>query len=109
MTSRTIIELVDDLEGGPADESVSFGLDGRDYEIDLSTANAKGLRGALEAYQSAARRLGSRPAVRGRGRIAQAATTGDAAEIREWAVTNGLDVSSRGRIPAQLRAAYETR
>jgi hypothetical protein len=109
MASRTIVELVDDLQGGPADESVSFGLDGREYEIDLSTANAKKLRSALEAYQSAARRLGARPVGRPRGRTAQAAGTGDAAEIREWAVSNGFEVSSRGRIPAQLREAYEAR
>jgi hypothetical protein len=109
MASRTIVELVDDLAGGPADESVSFGLDGREYEIDLSTANAKKLRSALEGYQAVARRIGSRPVGRPRGRVAQAAGTGDAAEIREWAVSNGFEVSSRGRIPAQLREAYQAR
>jgi hypothetical protein len=109
MASRTIVELVDDLAGGPADESVSFGLDGREYEIDLSTANAKKLRGALEGYQAVARRIGSRPVGRPRGRVGQAATIGDAAEIREWAVSNGFEVSSRGRIPAQLREAYQAR
>jgi Lsr2 len=109
MASRTIVELVDDVSGGPADESVSFGLDGREYEIDLSTANAKKLRSALETYQAVARRIGSRPVGRPRGRGNLTAATGDAAEIREWAVTNGFEVSSRGRIPAQLREAYEAR
>jgi hypothetical protein len=106
MASRTIVELVDDLEGGPADESVSFGLDGREYEIDLSTANAKKLRSALDTYQAVARRVTGRTT---RGRIPAQAVTGDAAAIREWAVSNGFEVSSRGRIPAQLREAYEAR
>jgi hypothetical protein len=114
MAQREIIELVDDLDGGAADETVSFGLDGHAYEIDLSAKNARKLRQTLARYESAARRVNSRraaPTARTRARIPAQANgkSGDANVIREWARTNGYDVSSRGRIPARLSQAYESR
>ncbi len=108
MASRTIVELVDDLDGGDADETVSFALDGRQYEIDLSTENAKKLRAALADYEDVARRVAGRAAGRTRVRVPRQADN-DAAAIREWALANGHEVNSRGRIPAHVREAYDAR
>jgi Lsr2 len=110
MVERRVVELVDDLDGSHADETVRFAIDGRDYEIDLSSQNARKLRTSLRPYLSAGRRTGTRHA--------QPATSGaheetgrsdDSRQIRQWARGRGLDVSSRGRIPAYLRQAYERR
>jgi hypothetical protein len=102
MAQKTIVELVDDLDGGVAAESVAFGLDGVEYNIDLSAPNAKRLRETLSAYVDKARRVGGRkqrPIGRPAGR------TGDKAQnqaIREWARDQGEKISDRGRIPAEL-------
>jgi Lsr2 len=107
MVQRRIIELLDDLDGGRADETVEFSLDGSEYEIDLSADNAKILRAALEPYLSAARHIST-----GRPSLATREHAPDADEsplIREWARVRGLDVSARGRIPAYLREAYRRR
>ena len=60
MATRTVVTLVDDVDGGVAEESLSFGLDGVEYEIDLSTEHAEALRDALAPYVAAARRTGGR-------------------------------------------------
>jgi len=100
--------LVDDLDGGEASETVEFGLDGTSYEIDLSEANAKKLRDTLAAYIAEGRRLGARRrSARGRAAAARPAGTGSAAEIREWARSNGFNVPDRGRVSAEVRKAYE--
>ncbi len=99
--------LVDDLDGGEAEETVSFGLDGTSYEIDLSKKNAKALRDALAPYVGSARRAGGR---RGRGRGGRGgARTSDTAAIREWARSQGMKISDRGRIPADIIDKYENR
>ncbi len=108
MARRTIVELTDDLDGGQAEETISFRLERTGYEIDLSKANADKFRETVSPYVGAARRTGG--AATGRRRQRQAATggsRGQAAAIREWAAANGHKVSSRGRIPASVRAAYE--
>jgi hypothetical protein len=107
MVQRRIIELLDDLDGGRADETVEFSLDGSDYEIDLSADNAKILRATLEPYLSGARHIST-----GRPSLAAWEHAADADEshlIREWARARGLDVSTRGRIPAYLKEAYRRR
>ena len=112
MAQRRIIELLDDLDGGTANETVDFGLDGHTYEIDLSTTNAKRLRTSLAKFEAAARRLPAKRAVLSGGQRASAAggrQPSDAGIIREWAIANGYDVNRRGRIPAPLRAAYAAR
>ena len=110
MASRTFVELVDDLDGGDADETVSFGLDGRQYEIDLSAGNAKKLRELLAEFEGVARRVSTRNGSRSRSQgPRQGDTDTDAAAIREWAVANGVEVNTRGRIPAHVREAYEAR
>jgi hypothetical protein len=107
MVQRRTIEFIDDIDGGRADETVRFSLDGRDYEIDLSIDHARLLRDALQPYVSVARRTGMH-------RLAHTAPDGeapadDSQEIRAWARARGLDVSNRGRIPAYLRQAWERR
>ncbi|MFF4832765.1 Lsr2 family protein [Streptomyces sp. NPDC001315] len=107
MAQKVQVLLVDDLDGGEADETVTFALDGKTYEIDLTTTNADKLRGLLDPYVKGGRRTGGR-ASGGRGK-ARAATGGsqDTAQIRAWAKENGLEVNDRGRVPAAIREAYE--
>jgi hypothetical protein len=114
MAKQVITVLTDDLDGGTADRSVEFGLDGVAYTIDLSEANVGKLRGALEPFLAAATRVG-RGGVEAR-RSSGAARRGQAAParsdreqnkaIREWAAKNGYEVSERGRIPATVVEAY---
>jgi hypothetical protein len=107
MAREVQIKLVDDLDGGTAAETVSFGLDGTSYEIDLSKRNASKLRSALDPYVAGGRKV--TPARRGRARGRTAARAGgpSAAEIRDWARENGWEVSDRGRVPAEVREAYD--
>ncbi|MFJ3882028.1 Lsr2 family protein [Streptomyces sp. NPDC090077] len=108
MAQKVQVLLVDDLDGGTADETVTFALDGKTYEIDLTTANAEKLRGALEDFVKAGRRTGGRASTgRAKGRAAVAAGSPDTAEIRAWAKAQGLSVNDRGRVPAEIREAYE--
>ena len=111
MAQRVQVVLTDDVDGGVADETVSFGLDGSGYEIDLSSGNAEKLRNAFAPFVGAARRSG-RPAA-GRSRSGSGTSqpaarrdSGDKAAIREWAKANGHAVSERGRISGQVRDAY---
>ena len=111
MAQRVNVILVDDLDGSDAAETVSFGLDGVDYEIDLSETHASDLREALALYVGHGRRTGGRrrrgQAAAGSGPTAKAATDGPtAAEIRTWARENGWDVPERGRVSADVRSAY---
>lgn len=111
MAQKTIVQLIDDLDQGVADETVSFGLDGTNYEIDLSAKNAAKLRDTLANYVANARRS-SRSAARGatsgrRGR----GVRGDREQtqaIREWARKNGLKIGEKGRIPAHVLEAYNS-
>jgi len=102
MAQKVQIILEDDFDGGAADATVAFGLDGAEYEIDLSDANASALRDALAPWVANARKVGGR---RRRGsKVALASTTSD---IRAWAQENGYEVSSRGRVSSEIREAYE--
>jgi hypothetical protein len=106
------IRLIDDLDGEVAHETVEFGIDGKNYEIDLSSANADKLRSALANYVGAARK-----AAAGRRRATAAGNGSSSARkpaidreqnqaIREWARKRGMKVSDRGRIPAEVLEAY---
>ncbi|WP_266982232.1 histone-like nucleoid-structuring protein Lsr2 [Streptomyces melanogenes] len=107
MAQKVQVLLVDDLDGGEADETVTFALDGKTYEIDLTTANADKLRGLLDPYTKSGRRTGGR-AAGGRGKARGAATgSQDTAQIRKWAKEAGYSVNDRGRVPADIREAYE--
>jgi hypothetical protein len=107
VAQKTVVTLVDDLDGGEADETVSFGLDGSSYEIDLSSSNAEKLRDSLAAYVGSARRSSGRSSGGGGGRGRARRSSGNSAAIRAWAREQGLKVNERGRIPADIVAQYE--
>lgn len=100
------VTLVDDLDAAkPADETISFGLDGRDYEIDLSKAHAGELRKMASRYIAAARR--AKTAVRQRPARRTQADRERARQIRAWEVEKGLMSTERGRIPEHVTREYE--
>ncbi|WP_280454473.1 histone-like nucleoid-structuring protein Lsr2 [Nocardia brasiliensis] len=107
MARQVVVTLVDDYDGkSKAEETVRFGIDGVEYEIDLSMKNAGKLREALEPWTGTARRLGRVP--RGKGSKTTAKVDRDrSAAIREWARKKNIAVSSRGRIAAEVVEAYE--
>lgn len=105
MAQKVQVLLVDDIDGSDATETVSFGLDGVSYEIDLSSGNAGRLRTELGQYVEHARKPGSSPARRRRQR--NGAGREQSARIREWARERGLQVNERGRIPGSILAEYE--
>lgn len=100
MAQHVKIELVDDVDGSSAHETVAFGIDGVSYEIDLSEGNASKLRESLTPWTTHARRVGGR-------KTKQPINSGaDNQKIRAWAQAQGLEVSARGRISAEIRDAY---
>jgi hypothetical protein len=108
MVQRVEVRLQDDLDGGPADETIIFALDGRDWEIDLSTTHVHQLREALRPHVKAARKAPT-GTTDGRRKPTAGTTTsspGETAAIRAWATQHGHPVSTRGRIPTHLRDAY---
>lgn len=110
VVKQKIVHLVDDLDGGTADETIAFGLDGQTYEIDLSGEHCTSLREQLSTYVAAARRTGSSSTPR-RRRGGSTDSGGphsraEAKAIREWARTSGYQVSNRGRIPSAVVRAY---
>jgi hypothetical protein len=99
--------FIDDIDGGEADGTVRFGLDGAEYEIDLSAAHDAELRNALGKYVSHARKVtarGTRPVGRGAGRRPSSV---DTTAVRAWARENGVDIKERGRVPADVVAKYQ--
>ena len=102
MALITRVYLVDDLDGSEATETVRFGLDGTNYAVDLSEAHANELRDLLAPYVGVGRKLS------GQRRMARRVATGEpnAADVRAWARENGYDVSTRGRVPADVLQAY---
>jgi hypothetical protein len=113
MSQKTIVQFFDDLDGTSTEDiqTISFALDGVEYEIDLSGDNASKLRDNFTAFIESARRTGGR-VKRGAATLTPHATgSGRSREqtqaIREWARNNGYDVSKRGRIPAAVIEAFE--
>src|SRR6185295_17977089 len=107
MAQITEVRLLDDLDGGEAAESVSFSLDGKSYEIDLSEKHAAALRDAFAPFVSSARRAGgsagvSRPRMSARSSAGSGRPRAETTAIREWATANGLEVSARGRIASSV-------
>ena len=113
MAQKVNVVLVDDIDGGDAAETVTFALDGVEYEIDLSEDNANKLRDALSLYTGHGRRTGGRRRSSGgeqRSTRSRSTSTSDgpsASEIREWARANGHTVPDRGRVSAEVRSAYD--
>jgi hypothetical protein len=118
VAQKTLVQLVDDIDGSEAEESVTFALDGTSYEIDLTNQHAAALRDALAPYVGAARKA-SGGASNGRrnsgGRRESGANGGSAsssdrertATIRQWAREQGMDVNERGRVPNKIVQAYD--
>jgi hypothetical protein len=106
MAQRIQTLLIDDLDGGEAVGTVRFGLDGTEYEIDLSAAHGDGLRTALQQYIAHARRTGGTAKSAARGR--RGGTAVDTAKVREWAKEQGIEVKDRGRVPACVVEQYKT-
>ena len=104
MAQRVTVALEDDLDGGPAEETVRFAFGGSDYEIDLSKKNARAFRKQLTPFIEHARKAG-------RGLVRRAARTTASrqrsGDIRAWAKDHGIAVSDRGRIPASVVEQYE--
>ena len=116
MAQQVNVKFVDDLDGSDAAGTVSFGLDGRAYEIDLSDDNAARLRDSLAAFIAAARKSGGASATGGRRTPKMTATSGprpqpldreQTAAIRAWARQNGHQISDRGRIPKTVVDAFQ--
>ncbi len=108
MAQKVQVLLVDDIDGGTADETVSFALDGVSYEIDLTTAHATELRDALATWVGHARKTGGRSSSAARsGGTSRPRRASDAGAVRTWAKENGFEVSERGRISAEIREAYD--
>jgi hypothetical protein len=111
MAQRVNVVLVDDIDGSDASETVTFGLDGAQYEIDLSESHADKLRDALALYISHGRRAGGRKKGAGGTRSSSSSSSSagagpSAADIRAWARENGWDVPERGRVSAEVKEAY---
>ncbi len=104
MSQKVTVALEDDLDGGPADETVRFGFEGTGYEIDLSAKNARAFREKLAPFIEHARKAGRGPARRTARTSAGRQRSG---EVRAWAQDHGIAVSARGRIPASVLEQYQ--
>ncbi|NUT72760.1 Lsr2 family protein [Pseudarthrobacter sp. C4D7] len=106
MAKKTVVVLEDDIDGSEASETVSFALDGSEYVIDLNEGHANELRGVLARFTDAGRKVSG-----GRGRPAARTKSSqggpDAKAVRMWAVENGIQVNTRGRIQAEVIEKYE--
>jgi hypothetical protein len=102
MASKVIVRLEDDLDGSEAAETVHFSVDGVEYEIDLSKANADKFRNSFGDYISHGRKVGGSR----RGRKATSSDGVDIKAVRKWAASNGIELSTRGRIPADVIDKY---
>jgi hypothetical protein len=103
MATKISVALEDDLDGGPADETVRFGFGGAHYEIDLNKKNARAFRKQLAPFIEHARKAGAEPRRTTRTASARQRSSG----IRAWAKQRGIPVSDRGRIPASVMAQYQ--
>jgi len=102
--------FIDDIDGGAAEGTVRFALDGTEYEIDLNTKHSEELRSALGKYVTHARKVGgtARRVGRTAGRAGRGVgSTLNTTEIRNWARENGFDIKDRGRVPADLVVKYQ--
>jgi hypothetical protein len=106
MAQKVQIHLEDDLHGGPADHTLTFALDGKDYEIDLSEANAEKLREALRPYVVAACRAPTGTHRRRKRGASPLSSPGETAAIRAWVKAHGHQISDRGLTHQAVRDAY---
>lgn len=104
---KTQIVLVDDIDGTEAVDTISFSYEGINYEIDLNEEHIQEFTGSISKWIEAARRVGGRQAKRGKNGRGRGASASKAGLIREWAQGQGIAVNERGRISAEIVAAYE--
>src|SRR6516162_8674841 len=102
MATKITVALEDDLEGGPANETVRFAFGGGGYEIDLNKKNARAFRKQLAPFVEHARKAG-----RGQRRLRTESARQRSGDIRAWAKDQGIAISDRGRIPASVVEQYE--
>ena len=107
MAQKVVVELSDDLDGSQADETITFALDGRSYEIDLSTKNAGKLREALAPYTDAGRKQGGARRGAKRAAVARDSDRPDPSAVRAWAESQGIEVAARGRVPAEVVEKFQ--
>jgi hypothetical protein len=98
--------FIDDIDGGEAEGTVRFALDGSEYEIDLNAKHSEELRSALGKYVTHARKVGG-TARRGSARGGRRPGTVDTVAVRAWAREQGIDIKDRGRVPADIVAKYQ--
>jgi hypothetical protein len=107
MAQRTVVFLTDDLDGTniPAGRggTITFALDGKTYEIDLNSKNSNALRKIVAPYVEAARPVRTSLGAK----IKRTQVEADVRTIKEWARANGYEVNDRGRVPNQIREAFE--
>lgn len=103
MAKKTHIELVDDIDGSTADETITFSIDGAHYEIDLSAENAEKIRAEIGEWAEKGTRVARKKA---RKASSPSASSEENARIRQWAKESGYEVGDRGRISAEIRQAY---
>jgi hypothetical protein len=99
--------FIDDIDGGEADGTVRFALDGAEYEIDLSSKHDEELRSALRGYIDHARKVSGPARKAGPGRHGRKPSAVNTVAVRSWARENGYDIKDRGRVPADLVAKYQ--
>lgn len=115
MAQKVQVLLLDDVDGSEAEETISFGLDGSSYEIDLNGEHAEELREALSEWTGHARRVGGRSGsgnvrtISSRRPASTANAQVDAKAVRAWAAEQGIEVSDRGRIPSDIIDKYKNR
>lgn len=104
MATKTVVSVVDDIDGSESAETVTFTYGGVTYEIDLAPKNRDALEAALSPFIGAAHSTS-------RGGTRRSKTQGDedAAAVRAWAAENGIEISARGRIPRNVRDQYTNR
>ena len=103
MAQKMRVLYTDDIDGSEAQGTVRFGFDGRDYEIDLNKKNADKLARALAPFIEAGRRVPARRAARGPRQTSRH----NQSDVRQWARAQGIKISARGRIPADVMTQYQ--
>lgn len=102
MAQRVVVQKTDDIDGSEATQTVTFALEGVNYEIDLNDAHAEELRAAIREYASAGRRIGGRATAA----AVKSAAGYDPKAVRAWAASHKVEIPARGRIPAAVLEQY---
>lgn len=107
MAQKVSIQLVSDMSGGEADETVTFALDGTTYELDLTSKESDKFKGLFQDYIAVARKVSGGRGKKGSGSSGKSGRS-DLADVRAWAKEQGMDVSERGRVRQEVLDAYDS-